>query len=318
VIDPVKRAAAVLLRNLLIVHTPPLQDLSDWLEVKSRIDDWAPDIEVKVVNNRTPDADVSGWQVSRPSLVFSPHRLIEYCPTGGTVYAGARLSKLEQIERLAGHAFLVPPTLKLTRDLRFEEPGWGRFVVVKPQYGASGEGVQLLKKQDVAGRYAALTMDARRDMIVQPYVEHSEDGYPTGYRVLTLFGHALYAIRSRWAAPRDELEDIASSPDGIIASNSGQFGRLRQISNDPEIVALGESVHVAFPECPVLGVDIVREVGSGKLYIMEVNPLGPWHLSSNLAKTGISAEHRRERYAQFGALDRIARLLIEKTRAEAT
>ena len=66
-----------------------------------------------------------------------------------------------------------------------------------------------------------------------------------------------------------------------------------------------------------LGVDLVRDAETRKLYIMEVNPAGAtWHFSSMSSK-GYPAEHVRNLYAQFGALDKVAQLLIEKTREEA-
>jgi len=52
--------------------------------------------------------------------------------------------------------------------------------------------------------------------------------------------------------------------------------------------------------------------------VMEVNPAGKvWHFSSPLAMNFFTAEHIADLYAQFGALDRIAQLLVEKTRTEA-
>ena len=94
-------------------------------------------------------------------------------------------------------------------------------------------------------------------------------------------------------------------------------GRIRSICNDAEIIALGERVHQAFPECSVLGVDIIRDSQTGQLYVLEVNPYGAvWHLSSPLART-FSPDHVRELYAQFNALDRVADLLIQKTRSDA-
>jgi hypothetical protein len=94
-------------------------------------------------------------------------------------------------------------------------------------------------------------------------------------------------------------------------------GRVHAICNDTDIIALGERAHQAFPECPLLGVDVIRERQSGHLLVLEVNPHGAvWHFSSPLAKTFLP-DHVRERYAQFKALDRAADLLIEKTRASA-
>jgi hypothetical protein len=49
---------------------------------------------------------------------------------------------------------------------------------------------------------------------------------------------------------------------------------------------LGERAHAAFADIPVLGVDVVRETGGGRLSIMGVNPKGDtWHLSSLPRKT---------------------------------
>src|ERR1700728_1607378 len=187
VIDPIRRATAKPLRNLLIVHTPPLQDLSDWLEVTHRIEEWAPDIEVRIVNNREFDDGISEWQVTRPSLVFSPHRLLECQPKGGTICAGVNLSKFEQFERLARQGLPVPPTRKLTRDINLDAHYWTSYVVGKPPFGSRGQGVSLVKRQDVSSRYDELTLNGSRDMVIQTYIEHSENGYPTHYRVQTLF-----------------------------------------------------------------------------------------------------------------------------------
>ena len=305
------------IRNLLIVHTPNHQDISDWLEVKRRIEVRAPDIETRIATNGARNSLTSRWQVSRPSLVFSPFPLYGYQPKGGTIYAGGPISKLEQIERLTRQGLPVPPTLRLRRDLTFDPVHWGRYVVVKPLYGLLGKGVRLVEREDVAKRYDELTLNDTQEMVIQPYIEHSQDGYPTEYRVLTMFGAVLYSARNSWAVPRRPLVKIASEPDGIIASNNRQSGRVRTVSNDAEIIALGEQAHAAFPDRPVLGVDVIRDTDTEKLYVMEVNPSGPWHFSSSLGKS-FAADHIRDLYAQYGALERAARLLIERTRTEAT
>lgn len=305
-------------RNLLILHTPLGQELSDWLAVKERIDEKAPDIEVRIGTNGAPNSVTRRWQGSRPSLVFSPHVLIAYRPNGGKVYVGRSFSKLEQIELLSRQGLPVPVTATLTRDLVMDPAQWGRYVIAKPLHGAKGQGVYLVQTTDLAARYSELTLNDTRTMVIQPYIEHSENGYPTEYRVLTLFGRVLYSARNSWAMARPPLEEVVANPNGVIASNDKRFGRLRTVWNDPEIIALGEQAASAFPECPVLGVDVVRDTETDKLYVMEVNPTGKvWHFSSPLAMNLFTAEHRADLYAQFGALDRIAELLIERTRKEA-
>ena len=305
-------------RNLLIVHTPPYQGLSDWLEVKQRIEARASDIEVRIATNGSPNSVTARWQIQRPSLVFSVCPLFQFKPKGGTVYDGHPMTKLEQIERLASKGLPVPRTEMLSPNLVLDRETWGRHVIVKPLQGMMGKGVRLVRIEDLAARYPELSRDGKYEMLVQPYIEHSEDGYPTESRVLTMFGRVLYCARNRWGAPRRPLEDIASAADGLIASNDRTFGRVRILCSDPEIIALGERAHSAFPECPTLGVDIIRNAHTGELCITEVNPEGlSWHFSSILSGT-LAADHVRDLYLQFNALDRITDLLVEKTRAQAT
>src|SRR5438067_11531517 len=179
-------------RKLLIVHTPILQDISDWSRVKERINERAPDIEVRIATNGVANSATRRWQVSRPSLVFSPYVLREFQPKGGTVYAGCGFSKLDQIRRLESCGVAVPLTAILTSDLAMDPERWGQYAVVKPLRGSMGRNVYLVPTTQVIARYAELTLNETREMVVQPYIEHSENGYPTEYRVLTLFGKVLY------------------------------------------------------------------------------------------------------------------------------
>jgi hypothetical protein len=322
-------------RNLLILQTVPDQHPSDWIAVKQRIERNAPDIEVRIADNRylqsvievgeagfanhrRRNAATAIWQVQRPSLVFSPVRLIDYVPRGGTVYCGHILGKDEQVRRLASIGILTPRTATLSSAASFKPTEWGEYVIVKPNNLNSGEGIKLVRTVDLSARYGELTAIANDRFLVQSYIDHSEDGYPAEYRVLSMFGRALYCARNRWAIKRPPLAEIASDPLGVIASNNATMGgQVRALCNDPEIISLGERAHQAFPECPLIGVDIIRDIQSGRLYVLEVNPHGSvWHLSSSLAKN-LDPEYARARYAQFNALELAADLLIQKTRTEA-
>jgi hypothetical protein len=305
-------------RNLLIVQTEPEQDPADWIAIKQRIERHAPDIEVAIAPNRNRNSVTARWQARRPSLVFSPVRLIDFVPRGGAVYCGHILGKDEQLRRLSSIGILTPRTAILSSESSFDPREWGDYVIVKPNNLNSGAGVRLVRTIDLSARYTELTAFANDEFLVEPYIDHSEYGYPTDDRVLSMFGRALYCVRSRWGNRRKPLAEIAADPLGVIASNNETMGgHIRSICNDPEIISLGQRAHQAFPECPVIGVDIIRETQSGRLHVLEVNPHGAvWHLSSPLAKT-MDPEHVRERYAQFNALDLAADLLIQKTRAEA-
>jgi glutathione synthase/RimK-type ligase-like ATP-grasp enzyme len=151
-------------------------------------------------------------------------------------------------------------------------------------------------------------------VVAQRFVEHAVDGYPSEYRVLTLFGRALYCARNRWREKRRPLSEIAAT-DGVIASNDRSFGgRQREAVRNVEVIALAERAASAFPDCALLGVDIIREAGTEDLYVLEVNPNGrTWHFSSELSQS-FEERHRRDLYEQFGGMRRAADILIGATR----
>jgi hypothetical protein len=309
-------------RNLLILHTPTAQALSDWEEVKQRIETRAPDIEVRIANNLSRNFVTRRWQASRPSLVFSVAPLRAYQPAGGKVYAGRRLvelGKAEELHRMHVAGLPVPPTVPLTPDLRLCGEPWGEFVVVKPAAGWRGMMVRLIRIEDLSRRYSELTANGQVPMLVQPYIHHVDDeGRPADYRVTTLFGREVLAGYKFWNKPQRPLADLAADADGIIAVNDTTVEKSRRLIYEEDVIALGRSVHRAFPEIPVLGIDIVRETGTGRLVIMESNPSGyVWHFSSSTGEQHVSDEGRRKMYEQFNALELAADLLIEKTRAEA-
>ena len=207
--------------------------------------------------------------------------------------------------------------MRLTPEAASTLAQWGPYVVVKPPSLAKGVRVQLVATRDVAARLEELTRSG--PMLVQPYVEHSVDGCPTSYRVLTLFGRVLCCHLTRWAAPRGSLDEIAASAQGTIATNSRQVGCVRELSNDAEVIAFAEQAQSAFPECARARRRRGAGDPTGKLHILEVNPEGlTWHFSSPAARAELPAEFVRGLYTQFNALDRTAQLLIEKTRAQAS
>jgi hypothetical protein len=135
-----------------------------------------------------------------------------------------------------------------------------------------------------------------------------------------MFGEPLCQVELTWTEPRLSLAELAAGPARIATNAEGasKQGRLIKI---PEILALARRVAAAFPEIPCLGQDIIRQTGTGKLYILETNPSGAiWHLSSAtyVQRPDHTPEHLQAQYTQFNALDVVANQLIARTRAEAS
>ena len=311
-------------KNLLLLHTRDQQELSDWQTVKAKIEALAPDIEVRIESNDEPDPATLRWQASRPSLVFSPMRLLNYRPLAGRIYAGQPMSKIQEWQRLAEANMPIPKTTRLTPGLKLDPAEWGAYVVVKPVAGLRGQNVRLIRTQDAAARFAELTGNARQRMIVQQFIDSiDEEGRTVSYRCLTMFGKPLCSHAQFWTEPRPPLAVIAAG-HGRIASNDQKQARTDRLHIEPGLIELAAEVATAFPEIPCLGQDWVRDRATGRLYILETNTAGAvWHLSS-LAYldylerfAGLGPDYLRARYAQFGALDVVAGQLIERTRAEA-
>jgi hypothetical protein len=230
----------------------------------------------------------------------------------------------------------TPPTQRFFPGMKLDPIMFGEHVVIKPintTLASYGRGIQLFRRQ----KLETMTMtDFPRDHLIH----RDFDGYivqrfiDTGpfillYRVLTLFGVPLSCFLAREIVPQpgpagsdEEIESLS------IASNARDF-RVRSLCTDADVLALGVRVGPAFPDIPILGIDIIREERTRKLFVLECNPGGnTWHFSSKLIASirqqigggslvGMKKADeigRRTLIDQFGAFDRAAEVLIEKTK----
>src|SRR4029077_7300109 len=135
-----------------------------------RIERNAPDIEVRIATNGSPNSATARWQVRRPSLVFSPVMLFGFIPRGGTVYCGHPYDKHEQVRRLSLLGAPTPRTETLSSVSTFDPVEWGDYVIVKPSRLNNGTGVKLVRTVEVPGRFAELTAIVQDRYLVQPFI----------------------------------------------------------------------------------------------------------------------------------------------------
>ena len=127
--------------NLVIVHTRGWQDIADWWAVAALIETAAPDIEVGIADNYLRNRNLVRWQETRPSLVFSATALHKFRPTAGKIYAGARLTKFQEVERFRVAGVAAPLTEMWEQDEIYPSEVWGESVIVKPLRGLRGSGI---------------------------------------------------------------------------------------------------------------------------------------------------------------------------------
>ena len=312
--------------SLILAYRPGWQSLDDLNTIARHVRDIEPSIEPHIVAS-TGVAPVTRRIAARlPSLIVSTGRLINFRPLRGKVYQGWPIPKLEELERLAAAGLPVPKTAVLTPNLELDPADWGDFVIVKPTDIATsshGRGVQLTRTGRVRyiapDDYPADHPGRLGPMMVQQFIDTGPT--ITTYRVLTLFGEPLYAqynvadaARVPLSAPDEEIET------SVIALQTAQ-GRVRELVAEPDVVAMARSCYAALPEIPLQGVDILREHGTGKLYVIEINAGGnTWHFSSRYAaelRQQLGPQYARKRHQQFDAMRTAARVLVEVTEREA-
>lgn len=325
---PPRQAAPSLpiLRNLILVNRPGWQAESDWRVIARHVRDFDPRIEVFVVDGTRRNSYTRRLASKRPTLVCSPSPIPAFLPARGKVYCGRVIPKLDQLRRLAAAGVPVPRTAVLTPDLVLDPAVWGEFVIIKPTDLASsshGAGIQLMRTRRVRFRspqdYPSGHPGRLGPMVVQQFVNTGK--VVALFRVLTLFGVPLYCVNSHGVAPRVDLdapdEEIEASP---IATQT-LADRHQEFAATDMVLAVARRADAAMPDVPLKGVDVIRDETTGAHYVLEVNPGGnTWHFSSSInaeRRAALGGDYERQRIRQFDAFRTAARVLAQKTIAEA-
>jgi hypothetical protein len=303
-------------RNLVLVARPRQPNMiADFRQIAAHCRDLASDVRPIPLLDSPRSILRAILHAAHPTLVFAPQRLLFYHPLRGAVCSGRLLPKSEEYRRLEAEGIRVPPWKLLTRSHSPDLSALGRYVVTKPDYGGRGADVRIRRASRVRWKppNTPVRFAARSGVIAQKFINTGR--WPVSYRVSTLFGRTLYSFRVEASHHRRPL-DRPDNFDGISIAAS-HLGCSFWLNDDPEIIAFGEAAHHAFPEIPFLGIDILREESSGRLYVIEVNSAGDvWHFSSRTGKSiqqwaGINLA------SQYGGLQRAAEILVAETRARA-
>lgn len=251
------------------------------------------------------------WMARRPSLFFAARPLKRFVPVRGRVFPAAGLTKSEECRRLVAAGIRIPRTAILTKHEKPDLSDFGPYVVVKPDIGARGATVKIVRNGRVRWKPPAFESDVYEGsskLLVQDFVYTGR--WPTSYRVQTLFGEALACVQVQADQDRTPLLDryaFKESGGGlsIVASSKGCGLSL---CDDEELIDIAERAHALFPECALLGVDLIREVPSGDVYVLEVNSRGgTWMLSTPRLNEACGADVAQQR----GGLERAGRLLAD-------
>ena len=324
---PATRRPAQIERHLVIVHRPGWQSIDDWRDIALRVRRADPSIAVFIVNADEPAGPLTEAAARLPTLVFSAAPLGKFAPQRGKVYQGQLIHKALQLKRLHEAGLPVPPTAVLSPTLVPDPKILGPLVVLKPTDLASsshGQAIQLMRTERVRyvppEQYPEGHPGRRGAILVQKFIDTGP--HIKSYRVLTLFGDPLLCQLSELDENRVDLAaDDATLESANVAIQGAAEARHRRFIYHADVVHLARRVHAAIPEVPLKGIDIVREQGTGRLYVLEVNPGGnTWHFSSSFlaaVRAKEPPEVTERRLKQLDAFGTAALALARVTRAEA-
>jgi len=311
--------------NLILVNHPDGQGRQDFYEIASSIEALEPRIEVHIAqHDLAPEANGLAADVwTRPTLAVAFRSPRVFRPKRGVLYAGFPFNKFVQLKKFHDAGIPVPPTLVYVFGRALERGFWGDYVIMKPSHiglMSRGRHIHLMRTErvaELAERLFPATHPARSaPILVQRFIDTGI--HPANYRVLCLFGEPLLCMEYKLKEPRPSLdapdEALLNTP---IASNTDGLYHHALLA-PPEILDFARRVAKVMPEIPLQGIDIIREDGTGRLFVLENNPGGnTWHFSSKISEDGRKEITREQRIAQFGAWDVAARVLAERTLKEA-
>lgn len=308
--------------NLVFCCYPRLGAVPDFAEAARRIAAAHPGIRAHVV---ATDLNFAGLAAplrfaGRPTVWIEPDRVKFFRPLRGKRLMQRRgYTKIEEMRWFEAAGLPVAKWALLEPGSAFDPQEWGPYVVEKPVRGRRGGSIAVRRTGRV--RYVA-PEDRPQDhlgriagMFVQKFVYTGR--WPSSYRVLTYFGEPVAAVRYEGPHDRPPLE----GPEGfgthggipIVASARGCTAAM---IDEPDVLALARRVYQVYPEVPVLGIDIIREAGTGQLFLCEANAGGKCWILGHDAKgeafrqsTGL--ENLRD---QFGLVDVLARVSADIAR----
>jgi predicted ATP-grasp superfamily ATP-dependent carboligase len=305
--------------NLVIFHTPKHQLLSDFTTIRGILSRKAPDIAVHVISSEVP-VPKGFWReaAALPTLLFSPMPFdLDPRVRGARVFVKT-IGKFEEARMLAEAGFPVPLTQKILRGTTLDERIWGPFTVIKPNMSYRGQGISLVRTRDVRWiDTKSLPISNPRhgqNLIAQQFIDTGP--HTASYRVMTVLGQPIYAIKSTAVGSTAPLAMLNEGPIEIEVAANNTARRL-VVVNEADIIDLARRIHSKLTHTPVMGIDIVRDHASGKPVVLELNSGGwTWHLSSEHGRKYQESDGL-DLYGQFNALEVIAEALAKVTRRKA-
>ena len=242
-----------MVKHLALVHNPDYFPDRDYKSVADEIRKRCDDIKVFIF----PDMEVVPQLAElseNPLMTFCPSILHYFKAPRGKVFCGQKIRKDEQLRLLAKGGVRVPRWVYFKPHLQLSEREWGPFVIIKPvQFGYATKGRDIELVRTAAFKSLPLAMmkiegRIQSVKIVQQFIdsgEHSED-----FRVVTIFGRTLYALRRKSLVKLQRPEGSAiKTSEGVVSNAAAGTPREVAYCYDKEILAFAAASIGQFRKC---------------------------------------------------------------------
>ena len=305
------------LKSLLIVMRR--ESLGDFEAIARRVRKMDPSIWIHLCPDRVDPQKIPPGFLNLPllSIYLVNPPPDSFKPTAGQL-AVKSISKLEEYEHFKKHNIPCLPIEAFHWGMTLDKSVYGDWVVLKPQtIQSTGKDVNMVPTNLIP----TLKLDdfpedhliRKDDYYVQKFIKTGET--PTHHRVLVFCGEVLYSSSSTnfisYPPSESNLDFLLST--SITANFKGK--RKIYFTKSNELIDLALKTAATFKDLPLLGVDIICDTFTKKLYVLEVNAGGNvWHFSSEIGK-GLRRDLGGSKImvSQYGAWDRAAKALLDIT-----
>lgn len=298
--------------NLLFVRTGDSDQDSILPEAAKEL--WSFGVRSRLVWDVEPRWKHYLWTLGLPTCVVGLKTIRRFTPRWAKIFQQIKYDKVQEYQALEQAGIPVPKWVALHEG---DEPDLSQFddyVVTKPAAGCRGAFVRIMRRNRV--RWRNFDLEHRRGestaVIVQNYVHTGPK--PVSYRVATVFGEPFYAWRVTAAKRRTPFEERAAGSQFFAGKTivSTSKGCIMDPEVPADVVQFSKQVYKAFPDVPILAIDIIRDYDSQKLYVLELNTSSLNPVATPQSVSRIKREFGLDLYTQFGGAKALARGIFRR------
>jgi hypothetical protein len=285
----------------------------DFVAIGKRIIRKAPEIAVviKPITYHPNELDPALQHYPLLNLyLVNPRQVI---PARGKTLFVERIDKFEQIKQYKAAGIATPKTIEYELGQPINRNDWGEHIFIKPCKGSFSENSFLIPTKyilDIKPYFEKL--EIKEKFIIQEFILTGINAI--SYRVLNFLGEALSFVSLTCPNPiylPSNLDEVFNN--NTVQTNLEKANSIRNFEYNNEILNFSKKIFNVFNEKPIQGTDIIIDIKTNKLLVLEANLGGNSWVFTKEDSGAYKQLGRHALLQQFNAFDVAANILIKKT-----